>query len=90
MPASPNYYEEKYKQFKKLKWGYFDFFNQVIKTFMTCGNTEEEHWGRRGVGGKSQMGRCQLERAGKGPANSKHSWREKGRETQSTLWEVAP
>lgn len=22
---------------------------------MTCGNTEEEHWGRRGVGGKSQM-----------------------------------
>lgn len=26
---------------------------------MTCENTEEEHWGRRGVRGKSQMGCCQ-------------------------------
>lgn len=26
---------------------------------MTCENTEEEHRGRRGVRGKSQMGCCQ-------------------------------
>lgn len=62
------------------------FFNQVIKTFMTCENMEEEHWGRRGVGGKSQMGRYQPGESSEGTCKFKAQLeREERRDTKHPL-----